>query len=70
MKLSRRFQHLPDYWYCVDPDCYDNPLAGGLGPASAAESGDHARDTGHETRCRVTREIIWTRPALEAVDAR
>lgn len=67
MKLTRRFQRLPDYWYCLDPACYENPLAGGTGPRSEAESEQHTRATGHKTACRRTQEITHTRPVLQAV---
>lgn len=63
MNLSRRWQPLPDYWYCADQACVGSPDPnGGAGPSSEADARAHTEATGHETRCSRSQKIIWTRP--------
>ncbi len=49
MKLSRRYQALPEHWYCQETGCTEEGSCG-HGPGSEAEAVAHARETGHEVR--------------------
>ena len=49
MRLTRRYQVLPQYWYCQDNACLTEGSCGS-GPASETEATAHAQATGHEVR--------------------
>ena len=49
MRLTRRYQVLPEHWYCQDNACLTEGSCGS-GPASETEATAHARETGREVR--------------------
>ena len=49
MRLTRRYQVLPEHWHCQDNACLTEGSCGS-GPASETEATAHARETGHEVR--------------------
>lgn len=65
MNLTRRFQVLPDYWYCVP--C--SPPKGGTGPRAEEEAAEHARSTGHEVRVRTRVGEVVLRPESQPAEA-
>ncbi len=67
MKLTRRYQVLPDHWHCLDDGCLTEGSCGS-GPDSEAEATLHAAETGHEVRVTAG-STVTIRPVREKVTA-
>lgn len=79
MKLSRRFELLPPYAFCLNPSCaWADTVYGRSGPvrsaarAVEAQARAHVAGSGHEVRVSVTTQVIFrpeTAARPEAVNA-
>jgi hypothetical protein len=71
MRLSRRYQHLPSYAYCLKSGCGWHDEGSGQHAKVEREAAAHATSSGHEVRAVASRQIIYSpaQPAPAAVAA-